>query len=328
MMVDHLAVPPNAPADFWQKCAVPRRRRKDPPLHPDEEILKPELFKGDGSGGGNWTNSAQRVYRVVERLGREPSPVFLVLALNQVCRDPEAREDRNSTTLRVLDVLAKTFDESNEAHVAWTPKMLAIMTMSLTKLFARGREATTIRHGIVRQVVECADEFDGRGAANVCWALGKCVSVFDVASSAPLFEALAPRIVDLLPEIVESKFAARDLSEIAWGVFKVGWRDRCRVLLPLSEASVEVLPRFITQDLANLAQALASLDRSRDVERWFEEAWKRCPMRQLLENGLEYELAGIAKYFAKHAPVDVATELGSTRGKIRGARRCGRLARL
>ena len=309
LMVDHLAVPPNAPADFWQKCAVPRRRRKDPPLHPDEEILKPELFKGDGSGGGNWTNSAQRVYRVVERLGREPSPVFLVLALNQVCRDPEAREDRNSTTLRVLDVLAKTFDESNEAHVAWTPKMLAIMTMSLTKLFARGREATTIRHGIVRQVVECADEFDGRGAANVCWALGKCVSVFDVASSAPLFEALAPRIVDLLPEIVESKFAARDLSEIAWGVFKVGWRDRCRVLLPLSEASVEVLPRFITQDLANLAQALASLDRSRDVERWFEEAWKRCPMRQLLENGLEYELAGIAKYFAKHAPVDVATEL-------------------
>ncbi|KAH8050291.1 ryanodine-sensitive calcium-release channel [Aureococcus anophagefferens] len=137
-----------------------------------------------------------------------------------VCRDPEAREDRNSTTLRVLDVLAKTFDESNEAHVAWTPKMLAIMTMSLTKLFARGREATTIRHGIVRQVVECADEFDGRGAANVCGALGKCVSVFDVASSAPLFEALAPRIVDLLPEIVESKFAARDLSEIAWGVFK------------------------------------------------------------------------------------------------------------
>ncbi|KAH8053983.1 ryanodine-sensitive calcium-release channel [Aureococcus anophagefferens] len=226
-----------------------------------------------------------------------------------VCRDPEAREDRNSTTLRVLGVLAKTFDESNEAHVAWTPKMLAIMTMSLTKLFARGREATTIRHGIVRQVVECADEFDGRGAANVCGALGKCVSVFDVASSAPLFEALAPRIVDLLPEIVESKFAARDLSEIAWGVFKVGWRDRCRVLLPLSEASVEVLPRFIAQDLANLAQALASLDHSRDVERWFEEAWNRCPMRRLLENGLEYELAGIAKYFAQHAPVDVATEL-------------------
>ncbi|KAH8097185.1 ryanodine-sensitive calcium-release channel [Aureococcus anophagefferens] len=134
--------------------------------------------------------------------------------------------------------------------------MLAIMTMSLTKLFARGREATTIRHGIVRQVVECADEFDGRGAANVCGALGKCVSVFDVASSAPLFEALAPRIVDLLPEIVERRPSTTRATSSA------GSRSR-----------------------------------------------NRCPMRRLLENGLEYELAGIAKYFAQHAPVDVATEL-------------------